>query len=387
MEDLKIFCEIIEKNLLIEGTFSVPRNENTEHQKGKITLMEIGGEIKYQLELFTQKQAFHYNYSSKEMAKELENLLLNKFRQFSFNTNEYSYSLKFSKKDKLLHNRKKLTNAISNAPKNHNRKKEYLLQEGEFIPPLVDLGVFTKEGKVVNSMQDKFRQINRFVEFVEDTIRHKNPESLNILDFGCGKSYLTFILYYYLNFVKKIPTTITGLDLKEDVINKCNEIAKGYGYDKLKFITGDVALFKDSNDIDMVITLHACDTATDFALYHAVKMNANIILSVPCCQHEINGQIGENKNTLFTRYGLVKERMSALATDSIRGNLLQLCGYSTQLLEFVDISHSPKNILIRAVKGGNTADKSQLTKEIEDFCNLYGVNPTLKTLLESELIN
>ncbi len=378
MEDLKIFLKLFSTGQVLSGNLSMASGDT--YNKGKITLMDIAGEIKYQLELFTAKQAFHQNISLSDIEEKIEELLTSQFKQFNFTTSTHSYSLKVTKKGKLLSNKKKLAQAIESTPKSHNRQKEYLLKEGSVIPPLVDLGVFTKEGKVVNSMQDKYRQINRFIEFVEDVIKEKNYESLNILDFGCGKSYLTFILYYYLTYVKEIPTTIIGLDLKEDVIDKCNKIAKGYGYDKLSFACGDIAQYKDSSNIDMVITLHACDTATDYALYHAVNLGAEIIMSVPCCQHEVNAQIKGSVNSIFTRYGLVKERMSSLATDSIRGNLLQLAGYHTQLMEFVDISHSPKNILIRAVKGEVVAEKSQLRAEIDEFCSYYKVEPTLKKL-------
>ena len=264
----------------------------------------------------------------------------------------------------------------------NDRQKSYYLEEGTVIPPLVDMGIFTKDGKVIKSMYDKYRQINKFLQFIDEAIEKANLSKVNIVDFGCGKSYLTFVVYYYLTFVRKMDVEITGLDLKEEVIHNCQKTAKRYGYDKLNFKVGDVAVYESDKPVDIVITLHACDTATDFALYHAIRWNTKIIISVPCCQHELNSQIESESFSILTRYGLLKERTAAIMTDAIRANLLEYSGYKTQILEFIDFTHTPKNLLIRAVKSNIPKDhKEKLLKEVETLINEYNLKPTLYTLI------
>ncbi len=253
------------------------------------------------------------------------------------------------------------------------------------IEPLIDLGVFTKEGKVINSKYDKYKQINRFIEIIDDEIKKNNFEELTVLDFGCGKSYLTFVLYYYLVEIRKIKVKMIGLDLKEDVIKKCNDIATRYGYDDLHFELGDINGFKYNNKVDMVITLHACNTATDYALYNAIKWNSKMIFSVPCCQHEFNDQMKSEDLNILTKYGIIQERVAALMTDAVRSNLLEAAGYKTQLLEFIDIAHSPKNILIRASKANITNNKKEKAlNEVKALIKEFNFNPTLLNLLKKD---
>lgn len=342
-----------------------------------------------QLSQYTDKQVFHKNLSAEQLQVLCEQELLGQYRQFDFWTEEKEFHLMVSKKGKITLSSRTAAPAAKQEVA-HNRQKNYLLKEGEIIPPLVDMGIFTAEGKVVASMYDKFRQINRLIEMIDDAAKELDGETVHILDFGCGKSYLTFIVYYYFTEIRHIPVEIVGLDLKADVIEKCNLAAQKYGYDHLHFELGDVNGYKAPFPVDMVLTLHARDTATDYALFNAVQWNARMIFSVPCCQHELNAQMQSEELALFTRYGIIKERFAALTTDAIRGNLLTCCGYKTQLLEFIDFAHTPKNILIRAVKGKiiPNAVKSKALREVEAAMQEFHLNPTLYRLLsENHLLD
>ena len=341
----------------------------------------------WQAEQYTEKQVFHENLPEGKVQDYLMENMSGAFRQCGAWDGTFEHTVRISKKGKVTGMKKRT--AQTEAPKaktENNRKKNYLLEEGTVIPPLVDMGIFTAEGKVVRSMYDKYRQINRFVELIDDEIDAlPKDQTIRIIDFGCGKSYLTFILYYYLVELKKRDVEITGLDLKADVIAHCNKAAEKYGYDKLHFQVGDIGGYETAEQIDMVISLHACDTATDYALYHAIRWKAKLIFSVPCCQHELNKQMKSDNLSILTRYGIVKERTAALMTDAIRGNLLTESGYRTQLLEFVDQSHTPKNLLIRAVRSMIPASaKKQARAEVDAIEKEFGLQPTLDTLLHGK---
>lgn len=369
--------ENIEIKNIIKGTISDPRN-NSKYIKGYIRPVEIKGNNMMQIELFTNTQSFAHNYSYDEFSKMINNIMLESFFQLNIITNEYNYSFKYTKKNHLLSNKTKNKETKTLLNVSHNKQKKYILNDGNVIPPLVDLGVMTHDGKIVPSYYDKYRQINRFLEIIDDTIKDFKEQELNIIDFGCGKSYLTFIVYYYLVNIKKIKTNIIVLDLKADVIKKCNEIAKNYGYNSLNFEIGDISLYKPHFRVDLIITLHACDVATDYAMYHAIKLHSKYLLSVPCCQHEINNQLKKNSSFLAS-YGIVKERMSALLTDTIRAKLLEYSGYNVDILEFVDFDASPKNLLVRAKYTGNSNAKA--LDEVKQILDDYKIDQTLYKLL------
>lgn len=341
----------------------------------------------FQIEEYTKTQVFHKNLTAGDAGSYLTSKLSSdtssqtaSFKNALVETQSFTANVLVSKKGTITI--KKKVNASAKQPKislSHNRKKKYILEEGIPVPFLIDLGVMTQNGNIVNAHYDKFRQINRFLEYIEDILPSlPTGRELRILDFGCGKSYLTFAIYYYLKVLKGYPVRITGLDLKEDVIRHCNELAVKYGYDKLEFLCGDIAYYDGCSQVDMVVTLHACDTATDYALAKAVGWGAKVILSVPCCQHELNKQMKNDLLSPVLHYGILKERIAALMTDGLRAQILEANGYRTQILEFIDMAHTPKNLLIRAVYNGHCADNKA---QINDLLAAFDVNPTLYRLL------
>ena len=341
----------------------------------------------FQIEEYTKTQVFHKNLTAGDAGSYLTGKLSSdtssqtaSFKNALVETQSFTANVLVSKKGTITI--KKKMNASAKQPKislSHNRKKKYILEEGIPVPFLIDLGVMTQNGNIVNAHYDKFRQINRFLEYIEDILPSlPTGRELRILDFGCGKSYLTFAIYYYLKVLKGYPVRITGLDLKEDVIRHCNELAVKYGYDKLEFLCGDIAYYDGCSQVDMVVTLHACDTATDYALAKAVGWGAKVILSVPCCQHELNKQMKNDLLSPVLHYGILKERMAALMTDGLRAQILEANGYRTQILEFIDMAHTPKNLLIRAVYNGHCADNKA---QIDELLAAFDVNPTLYRLL------
>lgn len=384
MDELKKAINEIIQEEIIKVVISNKENKDVKYNKITFIAKENNGKQYYQIEKFTDKQVFHENIEVGILEEKLIDYLQGNFKQLSAWSNIHIFDLKISKKGKVFLGKKKSDNTKV-ANKSHNKEKNYILKEGMIIEPLIDLGVFTKEGKVVNSKYDKYKQINRFIEIIDDEVKKNDFKELTILDFGCGKSYLTFIMYYYFVEIKKIDVKMIGLDLKEDVIKNCNEIAKKYNYENLHFEIGDINGFKYNNKVDMVITLHACDTATDYALYNAIKWNSKMIFSVPCCQHEFNDQMKTEALSILTRYGIVQERVAALMTDAVRANLLESLGYKTQLLEFIDIAHSPKNILIRAAKGNVSKDKREKAlAEVKALIEEFNFNPTLFNLLKED---
>lgn len=378
MEELRAYLEQVFCIELLSAVLSNPRDREKAF-KGRIRPVLKKGNLVFQFEIFKGKQVFHENLEAKA-AVDRACEWMEHFRQMQIDTKSERASVLISKKGKVTINRKKVTRPDQEKQDlSHNREKQYILKEGMDIPFLRDLGVMTQEGKIVRSRFDKFRQINRYLEFIEDVLpKLPKDREITILDFGCGKSYLTFAMYYFLHEMRGYEVRMVGLDLKEDVIEHCNALAEKYGYDHLHFLTGDIAQYEGMTKVDMVVTLHACDTATDYALAKAVSWGADVILSVPCCQHELNRQIENDILSPVLSYGLLKERMAALVTDGLRAEYLKKEGYDTQILEFIDMEHTPKNILIRAVKTGKKAENQHIIKACEEFLH---VKPTIGKLL------
>ncbi len=365
---------------LIRIVISNPR-ENEGPAKIIVRPILLKEELWFQETIYVGTKVLHKNYKTEYILEEIVNNITKDFKQLQLEHNLLSATVLVSKKGKLTINKKQ--NAISELKKPlylaHNRTKRYVIPEGTKVDFLVDLGVMTQEGMIVKTKYDKFKQINRFLEFIEDILpKLQKDKEVKIIDFGCGKSYLTFAMYYYLKVLNNLDVRIVGLDLKEDVIDNCNKLSEKYGFEKLRFYKGDIAGYEGQDSVDMVVTLHACDTATDYALEKAVTWGADVILSVPCCQHELNKQIQNDTLGPVLKHGLIKERIAALVTDALRAELLESKGYKVQVLEFIDMEHTPKNILIRAVKDEkiiNDLEKYQICKEF------LGVNPTLDKLL------
>jgi SAM-dependent methyltransferase len=365
---------------IIRITVSNKRSASQKAQKVTVRPIVSRGQTLFQFERIIENQAFHENMTKDAAMDMLGTLLKNDYRQLDARTAGWDVSIKLSKKEKLLYSEKK--NDRTGVPQEHNRAKKYILNEGEFSPVLCELGVQTKDGHIAAPMYDKFRQINRFLEFIDDIASKDDAEEFKIIDFGCGKSYLTFLVYEY--FIKRgRRVRIVGLDLKRAVIEKCRDIAARHGCDGLSFEVGDIKDYSPAFKPDMVISLHACDTATDFAIYNAISWGARYILAIPCCQHELNLQV-KKSGRLLSSYGLLRERFLALSTDAIRAKLLEYSDYDVSVMEFIDMEHSPKNIMIRAKKRTRPRSdekKALLLDEAEDFLKQYGVTQTLHTLI------
>lgn len=349
-------------------------NTTLDTKKIIVRPVEIKGKTLYQIERTIGKQVFHENVEFKEVTslnytdyKQILVQTVGKDYQFTFNGNKYRC--------------KTTNNAIQGQDTKHDKEKKYILSPNEDIPVLRDLGIFTKDNKLVKSMTDKYKQIERFVEIIDESMKDSNLDNITILDFGCGKSYLTFIVYYYFVKIKGMRAKIIGYDLKQDVIDECNELAKKYDYKGLEFYVSDVTkdeLYKGK--IDMVISLHACDIATDYALDFAIKNKVKYIFSVPCCQHEVNLSITKGGDfDLLLKDGLIKERFSSLLTDAIRVEILRSLGYSVDVIELVDYAHTPKNIMLRACLNST---KHNL-KSVESLIDRYKFNQKLYELTKS----
>jgi len=377
---------------LPNGLYKVVLSQPVKGENHTRATIEVSGD-KLQLSMYTAKQVFHSNYNLAELRPVIDGLFGVTFMQYHGWDGEYEYSARISKKGKLLTSRKKVAcqPRKTNFTEGFNRQKNYIIAEGEAIPALVDMSVFTKDGKIAARMGDKFGQINRFLELLSDeTGVEAVPEgtSVNIVDFGCGKSYLTFLVYHYFVVIRGLRVNICGMDLDAHVVKTCSAAADKYGYSNLKFVQGDigkqvsppVAGWGSEGSFNIVISLRACDTATDYALFNAIKWGADLICAVPCCQHELKAQMRPRSLELFSRYGIIKERIAALATDAIRSNLLEVCGYKAQIIEFIDMEHTPKNLLIRARKRVGKGSKGawdEVARIVEEF----GFEPILLRLL------
>lgn len=372
----------ITQGVLIHATMSNPRQKSNDLRRIKVKPILLRDTVMMQVEFQFERVMKHENILVEDFIGRLDDWFT-EFRQFLFRFEEEEWQFQLSKKMKvaLKTSQKEPMKALLT----HDRKKTYLLEDGVPVPFLIRLGVMTEAGQVKKQKYDKFKQINRFLEFVEDSIAAlPTGKKLRILDFGCGKSYLTFALYHYLKVVKGFDLEVTGLDLKKEVIEECTQIARDLDYTDLTFRVGDVHDYSGETEVDLMVTLHACDVATDVALARAVDWNASVILSVPCCQKELNRQLDCAPLDVMLQHGLIKEKFASLATDSIRAELLTLVGYEAQLLEFIDLEHTPKNILIRAYKQNKRPTEEKIDRYIA-FRDLLQARPFLENELSGRL--
>lgn len=386
MTELK---EFLEKN--IDNDFRRILISNARRKEGtskmQVRPVLVREQVCYQVTRTEGTKEIHKNYQKEDLIRYLCQEMTENFRQLQLEGRCVQGTVLVSKKGRMSIKTKNIQKQGKNkeefpAMLSHNRTKKYLLQEGIPVPWLIDLGVMSPDGKVKHSKYDKFKQLNRFLEFIRDILpKLPRDREIRIIDFGCGKSYLTFAMYYYLKVLNNYDIKVTGLDLKTDVIETCSRLAEKYGYDKLEFLQGDIASYEGADQVDMVVTLHACDTATDYALAKAVKWNASVILSVPCCQHELNRQVFNETLAPVLEYGILKERFAAILTDGLRAQMLTTAGYDTQILEFIDMEHTPKNLLIRAVKNQQAKQDAQQQKAWEECVQAFHVHPSLENLL------
>lgn len=384
MNQIEELLKRVLTSLLVDMVISGARGGG-DFIKIKVRPVMIRDSLYFQVSRYTDKQVFHENMTAEDALETLSGWILHDFRQAQIRMQDEMVTVLVSKKGKATVKSKKAA-CIETQNLEHNRKKQYIIEEGTAVPFMIDLGVMTESGKIIRTRYDKYRQINRFLEFIEDILPElPTDRTVHIIDFGCGKSYLTFAMYYYLKVLKHYDIRITGLDLKQKVIEDCQALADRYGYDGLQFLCGDIADYNGTDEVDMVVTLHACDTATDYALYKAVKWHASVILSVPCCQHELNRKMQCETLSGAFQYGLIKERTAALMTDAMRGQLLEMKGYKMQLLEFIDMEHTPKNILIRGVKSKGLLPKAARKQQMENYqkCrDFFGAELTLEKLFK-----
>lgn len=378
----QLLQECFHNDSFLSLTLSNPFNKQ-EVLKVIIRPVMIQSTLFFQLSETKGNQIFHKNLSKKECLEELNHSLLHQFKQGFLVTKEESFQ--------FLTNRKGHTTVVKKVKQEkkatllqHDRVKNHILDEGTPLPFLVRLGVMTESGKVVSQKMAKFRQINRFLELVEDLLEKKKLEkkNLTIVDFGCGKAYLTFALYYFLTEIKKLEVKLIGLDRKSDLLKECQQIANDLGYSGLTFQAGDVTHFQIKASVDMVVALHLCDTATDIALAKAIEWECNMILCAPCCQHELYEQVKSDSLNALLHYGILKERFAALATDAARAQILEIKGYETQILEFIDSEHTPKNLLIRATKGNSQGNKQKALEYYRHLKETLKIEPSLERYLK-----
>ncbi len=375
----EVINESVQNGTFISAALTTPL-KTSPYRRVDIRPILLKGTLHYQFSIHEGDKVIHRNFNSLEASQHLEELFQEHFGRLRITNSTEETDVQ------NVHGRLKIHSTVKQNQKpdlQHNRSVKYIIPEGIPCSYLYKLGVMTQDGQVIASKRAKYRQINRFLEIVSDIVNElPTGKPINIVDFGCGKSYLTFSLYYYLTTILGLSVSLTGIDQKQDVITQCSKIADEQGMSGLNFIAGDIAEKSSIGNIDLAISLHACDTATDMALAQSVRGNAKVILAVPCCQHELNKQLKAPPLQSMLEFGLMRDRLTELVTDTLRAKLLETEGYSTQMLEFIDAEHTPRNILIRAVNRG-TVNRINALSEYETMRDFWNVSPTLERELNS----
>ena len=374
--------EFINIDYFSKAIISNPIKKSEELPK-KIDIKKImlKDKICFQFTYYIDKKVTHENIEDANIILEKIINIMENFKQCNILANNSLTLLKNKKGEFKITGVKKSIN-VDTTVQTHNKQKNYILKDGEYIDWLYKLGVMDKNGIVVSHKQKKFRQINKFLEMLKD-VEENLPKNAKIIDMGCGKSYLTFAMYYYFNIIKSKNVTINDYDLKKDVVEHCNKLAKEFNFKNLQFFNEDIQNIDKDENINMIISLHACDTATDYAIYFGVKLNCDVILSVPCCQHELFKQIKNNELSSMLSYGILKERFSSLLTDNLRADALKLCGYKTNIIEFIDMEHTPKNIMLKAIKNKQFTKNIKNIEKFEKLLYNFNINPTIYKLLKN----
>lgn len=382
--ELKVqLLNIIDRNEIESAVISSPLKKSSDITKIKIEPVMLKGKLKYRFAYYEGQKVIHKNIDRENVFDEIIAVMEEGFKQCSITANKHCTVLMNKKRLFSLTGVKENINkkAVSVS---HNKVKNYIIGENEYVEWMYLLGIMDKDGVVLKHRQKKFRQINKFLEMLKD-IESEILENSVIIDMGCGKSYLTFAMYHYFNIINKKNVEIRGYDLKKDVVEYCNELSQRFGFDRLKFYCEDISGIENTDErISMIITLHACDTATDYAIYHGIRWGCRVMMNVPCCQHELFHQMKNDSMNIMLKHGIIKERFAALLTDSLRAQIIELMGYKVQVMEFIDIEDTPKNIMIRSVKTGRKGNKA-LKEDVERIIKEYNIKPTLYRLLEDRL--
>lgn len=382
--ELKVqLLNIIDRNEIEGAVISSPLKKSSDITKIKIEPVMLKGKLKYRFAYYEGQKVIHKNIDRENVFDEIIAVMEEGFKQCSITANKHCTVLMNKKRLFSLTGVKENINkkAVSVS---HNKVKNYIIGENEYVEWMYLLGIMDKDGVVLKHRQKKFRQINKFLEMLKD-IESEILENSVIIDMGCGKSYLTFAMYHYFNIINKKNVEIRGYDLKKDVVEYCNELSQRFGFDRLKFYCEDISGIENTDErISMIITLHACDTATDYAIYHGIRWGCRVMMNVPCCQHELFHQMKNDSMNIMLKHGIIKERFAALLTDSLRAQIIELMGYKVQVMEFIDIEDTPKNIMIRSVKTGRKGNKA-LKEDVERIIKEYNIKPTLYRLLEDRL--